>query len=86
MVSRDPSRLLVELSQVLRESPDGAALRYGCADAVETTVSPRPRDLPADFSGADKYSSFYVYGQLSLPSPYHGFHGPGTIRFVVINQ
>ena len=42
MDSRDPSRLLAELSQVLRERSDGAALRQGAVKAVQTTVFSGP--------------------------------------------
>ena len=59
MASRDLPRFLVELLQVLRESPNGAALRDGFANATQATVLPRPRDLFADFSDADKYLSIF---------------------------
>ena len=59
LASRDPPRVLAELSQALRERSDGAALWRGCVKAVQTTVFPGRRDLNADFSGATKYLAFF---------------------------
>ena len=71
MDSRDPSRLLAELSQVLRERSDGAALRQGSVDAVQTTVCPGQRDLLADFPDAAKYSAFFQ-GTFEFALCFHG--------------
>ena len=53
--SRAPSRLLAGLSQVLRERPDGAALREGFVEAIQRTVFPVRRVIRAALSDAAKY-------------------------------
>ena len=65
MDSRGPSRLSAELSQVMRERPDGVVLRSGIVNAVQTAVFPRPQDLMAAFSDAAEYAAF-LEGALEL--------------------
>ena len=56
---RDPSRQLAGLSQLLRERPDGEALRSGFVNAVRITVFLRQRDPKADSSDAYKCLAFF---------------------------
>ena len=60
MASRDPSRVITHLMDMLRENPHGEESRSGILGSVDNTASAREHDLKADLSDADKYFACFT--------------------------
>ena len=58
MASRDPSRLIGHIVDLLRGYPQGSEIWACVANAVNDTLFPNQRDTNAGLSGTDNYLGF----------------------------
>ena len=60
MASADPSRLIAQLVTMTQGNPQRDEMWPCLANAANTTVSAREREIKADLSDKDKYLAFFA--------------------------